>query len=99
MRMKYKTRSRQSTGEWSDERMLVMAEAVKSMSDSQWASRLDSLVSEGDAARAETAVSSPPPYVLRALSDGDSVTVAAYMQRRGAEYDFGQWARQEGIKI
>ena len=99
MKRKYKTRIRYDAGEWSDERLLATAKAFKGLTEGEWWSRFDMLRRIGAKIKAETAITTPPPYILRALRDKDAKKLAAYMQRRGAEFEFKSWSKKEGIHL
>ena len=97
---KYKTKIARNAGEWSDERILATGKAYRNMSDERFWSRYQNLQAIGDSILDEDARNAyPPPYILRALRDMDTKKLAAYMQRRGAEFDFKKWAKQEGIRL
>ena len=98
-RTKYKTKIARNAGEWSDERILATGKAYRNMSDERFWSRYENLQAIGDRVREESTITYPPPYILRALRDKDTKKLAAYMQRRGAEFDFKQWAKQEGLRL
>ena len=96
---KYKTKGRVGGSEWSDERLLATGKAFQKLSEAQWWKRFEMLKGIGDRVREESTISSPPPYILRALRDKDMKKLVAYMQRRGAEFDFKRWAKQEGLRL
>ena len=96
---KYKAKIERNAGEWSDERILATGKAYRNMSDERFWSRYQNLQAIGDRVREESTITSPPPYILRALRDKDMKKLAAYMQRRGAAFDFKKWAKQEGLRL
>ena len=86
--------------DWSDEAITRSAIGYKAMSTAQYAKRVDTLAAAGDAAYAKyLAEIQVPPFILKALRDGDSKTLAKYAKRRGAEFDLKQWADAQGVEL
>ena len=85
---------------WSDEAITSSAIGYKAMPTAQYAKRVDTLAADGEAAYAKyLSELQVPPFILRALREGDSKTLARYAKRRAAEFDFKQWADAQGVEL
>ena len=89
-----------SDGEWSDAAMLHRAASYLKMSKDDFSDHIDKLSERGDREYAQYLRElSIPPYVALYIRDDNLKQIARYIKRRGADFDFKQFCKRNGVHL